>query len=202
MEEVAEMNLDVITQKRSPFKEIADIQAFFGTMVSKLMEFRAYLPEAVLCSAEDGKSNVPDPQPQPQPRPMQQQRGSSPSCNSARVAPAPGSSRDSLGSQEDLTARRTHPTHPVGEESLSPKVAHLSERRGSIALRHVGILTHRTVSALQMDVVGFHNLFQDEAALISTHSAVIQATGQIIHFNGGLSMPFAGDKVLAFWNVR
>eukprot|EP00906_Rhabdomonas_costata_P024690 RCo035455 len=44
------MNLDVIKQKCSRFKEIADIQAFFGTMVNKLMEFRAYLPEAVLVS--------------------------------------------------------------------------------------------------------------------------------------------------------
>ena len=37
MNEVAEMNLDVIQQKPSRFKEIADIQAFFGTMVNKLM---------------------------------------------------------------------------------------------------------------------------------------------------------------------
>ena len=39
MEEVAEMNLDVAQQKPSRFKEISDIQAFFGTMVSKLTVF-------------------------------------------------------------------------------------------------------------------------------------------------------------------
>ena len=42
MNDVAEMNLEVIEQKRSRFKEIADIQAYFGTMVSKLMVFAIY----------------------------------------------------------------------------------------------------------------------------------------------------------------
>ena len=42
MEEVAEMNLDVVKQKPSRFKEIADIQAFFGTMVGKLMVVHLY----------------------------------------------------------------------------------------------------------------------------------------------------------------
>ena len=48
MEEVAEMNLDVVSEKRSRFKEIADIQAFFGTMVEKLM----------VCFLLPGKSGV------------------------------------------------------------------------------------------------------------------------------------------------
>eukprot|EP00906_Rhabdomonas_costata_P009032 RCo012800 len=53
-----------------------------------------------------------------------------------------------------------------------------------------------------MDIGGFHMLVVDEVALVSTHSAVIQATSQAIQSTGGLSAPFAGDKVLAFWNVR
>eukprot|EP00906_Rhabdomonas_costata_P002130 RCo003355 len=53
-----------------------------------------------------------------------------------------------------------------------------------------------------MDIAGFHMLLQNESTLVSTHTAVIQATSQAIQAHGGLSTPFAGDKVLAFWNIR
>eukprot|EP00906_Rhabdomonas_costata_P010547 RCo014811 len=68
--------------------------------------------------------------------------------------------------------------------------------------RQVGVLNHRVVSVLQMDMGGFHHLLDDETSLISIHSSVIQATSQAIQAHGGLSTPFAGDKVLAYWNVR
>ena len=48
MEEVAEMNLKVIQQRRSRFKEIADIQAFFGSMVERLTVRRSALVSAHL----------------------------------------------------------------------------------------------------------------------------------------------------------
>eukprot|EP00906_Rhabdomonas_costata_P029818 RCo042122 len=191
MEEVAEMNLDVITQKRSRFKEIADIQAFFGTMVSKLMEFRAYLPEAVLGSADTEKFLPPE-----------HFDGGGTPRNNRRVAPVPSAVHASGCSSDVLAGATRHSLSTVENANTDGETRYAAPRKASSVNRQVGFLTHRTVSALQMDISGFHNLVQDEATLISTHSAVIQATSQVVHSNGGLSTPFAGDKVLAFWNVR
>eukprot|EP00906_Rhabdomonas_costata_P021373 RCo031033 len=79
------MNLTAIKQKRSWFKEISDIQAFFGTMVDKLTGFRAYLPEAILVRKTEGAE--------------EEDAAESPSGGAAAVA---------VPSEPDLTDLGTH----------------------------------------------------------------------------------------------
>jgi len=53
MENVSNVELEHLGEKRSRFYEIAVMQEFFLDMVQKLMEYRAYLPEAILATADE-----------------------------------------------------------------------------------------------------------------------------------------------------
>eukprot|EP00906_Rhabdomonas_costata_P002124 RCo003346 len=182
------MNLEKVKQKHSVFKEISDIQAHFGTMVEKLMEYKAYLPVAILGSRTEGSEGE---------RSCPIQAPAVDSCGSGacgcRVNPTSGHSL------ADVVVPTGTPSS-VGRSSVGGR--EVESVRGAVvpSAALCSALGTRVVSVLQVDVGGFHSISAERVAEV--HSMVLHTASQVFQAHKGMPSPICGDKLLAFWNVR